>query len=502
MPLRAWLFAVRPDEHVLVLVVHHIAGRRLVDGPAGAGPVHGVRGAVAGRGAGLGAAAGAVRRLRAVAAGAAGRGRPTRTACSPGSWRTGGARWPGCRRSWRCRPTGRARRWPATAATPFPLDRPAGAARTAGGAGPGAGRDGVHGAAGGAGGAAVPARRGHRHPDRHRRSPAAPTRPSTTWSASSSTPWSCAPTCPATRASPSCSPGSGTRALDAFAHQDVPFERLVEDLAPARSLARHPLFQVMLTLQNNTQAVLDLPGLRTSLIDAGQAPAKFDLAFGSGRGFRRRWHAGGTAGRGHVRDGSVRPGDRRGHHPAAAAGARSRHGRPAGPGGPDRGPGRGGAAAGAGRSGTTPRGRCRGARCRSCSRPRSPARRRPPRWSSRTRELSYGELNARANRLARLLIGRGVGPESLVAVVMERSADLVVALLAVLKAGGAYLPVDPGYPADRISYLLTDAAPVLALTDQASAAEGHRGRSAGAAGSGAGRSGSGRGARRLWTARM
>ena len=66
--------------------------------------------------------------------------------------------------------------------------------------------------------------------------------------------------------------------------------------------------------------------------------------------------------------------------------------------------------------------------------------------------LSYGELNGRANRLARLLIGRGVGPESLVAVVMERSADLVVALLAVVKAGGAYLPVDPGYPADRISY--------------------------------------------------
>src|SRR6185503_13357050 len=85
--------------------------------------------------------------------------------------------------------------------------------------------------------------------------------------------------------------------------------------------------------------------------------------------------------------------------------------------------------------------------------------------------LSYGELNGRVNRLARLLIGRGVGPESLVAVVMERSADLVVALLAVVKAGGAYLPVDPGYPADRVSYLLTDATPVLALTDQAGMAK-------------------------------
>ena len=79
-------------------------------------------------------------------------------------------------------------------------------------------------------------------------------------------------------------------------------------------------------------------------------------------------------------------------------------------------------------------------------------------------ELSYGNLTGRANRLARLLIAGGCGPESLVAVVMERSADLVVALLAVVKAGGAYLPVDTGYPADRISYMLTDASAALVLT--------------------------------------
>ncbi|MFJ9155107.1 amino acid adenylation domain-containing protein, partial [Streptomyces sp. NPDC102270] len=81
-------------------------------------------------------------------------------------------------------------------------------------------------------------------------------------------------------------------------------------------------------------------------------------------------------------------------------------------------------------------------------------------------EVSYAELDARANRLARLLIGRGVGPESVVAVVMERGVELVVSLLAVAKAGGAYLPVDPEYPVERIAYVLDDAAPVCVLTTE------------------------------------
>ena len=282
-------------------------------------------------------------------------------------------------------------------------------------------------------------------------------------------------------------------ALEAFAHQDVPFERLVEDLSPVRSLARHPLFQVMLTLQNNTQAVLDLPGLQTSLIDAGQAPAKFDLSFGLGEVFDPDGTPGGLRGgvtfaadlfdRVTVEDITRRllrvleavtadplvPVAR-----IEVLDAAERHrvlsewndtGREV-------------------PQGTLPE----LFQAQVARTPEATA------VVFEGVELSYGELNGRANRLARLLIARGVGPESLVAVVMERSADLVVALLAVVKAGGAYLPVDPGYPADRISYMLTDAAPVLALTDQASAPEGHRGRSAGAAGFGAGRSGSGRGA--------
>ncbi|MEU8501937.1 non-ribosomal peptide synthetase [Streptomyces lavendulae] len=77
--------------------------------------------------------------------------------------------------------------------------------------------------------------------------------------------------------------------------------------------------------------------------------------------------------------------------------------------------------------------------------------------------LGYAELNTRTNRLARRLIAHGVGPDSLVAVAMPKSSELIVTILAVLKAGGAYLPLDPDYPAERLSFMLADARPVLLL---------------------------------------
>ncbi|MBO1417283.1 amino acid adenylation domain-containing protein, partial [Streptomyces sp. FH025] len=82
-----------------------------------------------------------------------------------------------------------------------------------------------------------------------------------------------------------------------------------------------------------------------------------------------------------------------------------------------------------------------------------------------TLRLDFRELNARANRLARLLLARGAGPGDLVALALPRSPEMVIALLAVLKTGAAYLPVDPQYPADRIAHMLDDAAPVQVLTD-------------------------------------
>src|SRR6202040_2080550 len=80
------------------------------------------------------------------------------------------------------------------------------------------------------------------------------------------------------------------------------------------------------------------------------------------------------------------------------------------------------------------------------------------------RELSYGELNVRANQLAHYLRELGVRPDERVAICMERSLETVVGLLAVLKAGGAYVPLDPAYPVERLRYMLEDSAPAALLT--------------------------------------
>ena len=83
------------------------------------------------------------------------------------------------------------------------------------------------------------------------------------------------------------------------------------------------------------------------------------------------------------------------------------------------------------------------------------------------RRLSYGELEARSNQLAHHLRGLGVGPETVVGLCLERTPSLLIGLLGILKAGGAYLPLDPSYPAERLSFMLADAGATVLLSEAA-----------------------------------
>ncbi|MEU4411272.1 amino acid adenylation domain-containing protein, partial [Streptosporangium sp. NPDC023963] len=248
------------------------------------------------------------------------------------------------------------------------------------------------------------------------------------------------------------------RTLDALAHQDVPFERLVEDLAPTRSMARHPLFQTMLVLQNTAPASLDLPGLDVERLDTGDRPARFDLDIEL-----HETHAGLT--------GTVTyAADLFDHDTVETLAERFVRLLGAVAGDPARRV-----------DDLEPLGEAERHRVLvewNDTAPEVPAvtlpdlfqaqAARTPGASAVVHEgsaLSYAELNGRANRLARLLVARGAGPERRVAVMMDRSADLVVALLAVVKSGAAYVPIDPAYPAERVAYMLADSRATLLITD-------------------------------------
>ncbi|MFJ9743353.1 non-ribosomal peptide synthase/polyketide synthase [Streptomyces sp. NPDC101166] len=256
--------------------------------------------------------------------------------------------------------------------------------------------------------------------------------------------------------------------LTAFAHQDVPFEKLVEELAPTRSLSRHPLFQVMLKVQNTGEAVLDLPGVRAAGLPAGASSAKFDLDASVSEVFDAQ---GAPAG---LRGSVVASADLFDVGTAERLVARwvraiellvtapqSRLSEIEVFDGADRG-------LLAGWNDTSvPVGAASLPELFAAQVARTPEATAVVAGGV---SLSYAELDVRADRLARFLVSRGVGPESLVGVCLERGADLIVALLAVLKAGGAYLPIDPAYPAERIDYMLADAAPVVVLASRGTAA--------------------------------
>ncbi|HEU0297843.1 MAG TPA: amino acid adenylation domain-containing protein, partial [Longimicrobium sp.] len=248
------------------------------------------------------------------------------------------------------------------------------------------------------------------------------------------------------------------RTLEAQQHADLPFERVVELVQPPRSLAHHPLFQVMLSWEEARRSGPALPGLRIEALGvAPEAAARFDLwlalrdadgriagdvtyaAALFDRATVERWLGAlarllremaaddaravdrlpllSDAERRRLVDGwnateAAYPRELCIHHLFEAQAART--------------PGAVAVVAGGG-------------------------------------ALTYAELDARAGRLARRLRARGVGPESRVALCVERGVEMVVALLGVLKAGGAYVPLDPSHPADRLGWLLRDAAPAAVL---------------------------------------
>ncbi|RSM36803.1 non-ribosomal peptide synthetase [Amycolatopsis balhimycina DSM 5908] len=255
------------------------------------------------------------------------------------------------------------------------------------------------------------------------------------------------------------------RSLDAYNHQDVPFERLVEALNPARSLAHHPLFQTMLAWQNTPGTGAGLPGLTVTTQHVGTGTAKFDLWFS----FTEQ--DGGLEGEAEfnteVFDRATVHGllDRLELLLRQVISA------------PDR------------RLGSlevlTPAERDRLADVWSGAVQDVPAVTLPELFAAQVartpdhpalvfedEELSYAELDAVSNRLARVLAARGAGPERVVALALPRSAHLVTAILAVLKTGAAYLPLDPGYPADRIAFMLEDAQPALVLATAETAIPG------------------------------
>ena len=251
-------------------------------------------------------------------------------------------------------------------------------------------------------------------------------------------------------------------ALGAYAHQDMPFERLVEELRPERSLGHNPLFQVIFSLQNAPRPAFQLPGLQLKPLGAlSNVAAKFDLSFFLFEGpdglqgkveYDTDLFDGSTIQRmlrhyqellqGAVAD----PETRVSKLPLLTSEERQQI--------------------------------LVGWNATAADYPQDTclheliaqqARQGPERVAVEcgSQQMSYGELHHRSNQLARYLQKRGVGPDVLVGMLVSRTTDLLVAILGVLKAGGAYVPLDPIYPKDRIAVILGDTSAPVVLTDQA-----------------------------------
>ncbi len=264
----------------------------------------------------------------------------------------------------------------------------------------------------------------------------------------------------ATPASAACWPGCGRPPLGAFAHQELPFEQVVEELRPERDLARSPLFQVMFILQNNAQGPLELPGLTVEPYSFEATTAKLELTLSL---FEYEGRMGGMLEHNTALFDGATAERLAGHFSRLLASALAAPDQPVGE---------------LPLLAETERHQLLAAwNDTAVSWPgetliheliaaEDPERQAVGFGDVGDHCLSYGELEARSNRLARHLRRIGVGPEVLVGLQVERSAEMVVALLGILKAGGAYVPLDPSHPAERLKMILEDSAVSVLLTDE------------------------------------
>jgi amino acid adenylation domain-containing protein/non-ribosomal peptide synthase protein (TIGR01720 family) len=249
------------------------------------------------------------------------------------------------------------------------------------------------------------------------------------------------------------------KALDAYANQDVPFDMVVERVQPKRSLGHSPLFQVLFALQNNEQATLDLPELSIGTLAGGQQTIKFDLELAiseSEAGLWLNWTYACSLFDAATVDRMSASFDALLRNIVAAP--------------------------------STPIYRLALSSVADMKPQRAPMRQASNEWPEdlclhrqfekhvetqphatalvfEDTSLTYQQLNERANKAAHWLIQQGVGPDSIVGLCIDRSLDMVVAILATWKAGGAYLPIDPAYPSSRIDYILQDSKMSALLTN-------------------------------------
>jgi amino acid adenylation domain-containing protein len=249
-------------------------------------------------------------------------------------------------------------------------------------------------------------------------------------------------------------------ALDAYAHQDLPFEYLVEHFQPERNLSHSPLVQVLFSFEKPHQQAIEIPGLTVTILDKENKAAKFDLTlFASDRGsevvgileYNVDLFNKDTMERmaGHlltvlsavVSNPNQQISDlplltRHEQYQMLTAWNATEAPYPA----------------------------------QICAHHLLEAQaQRTPNAAAvvfENQELSYGQLNARANQVARYLSSLGASPGKIAGIFMERSLDLVVAVLAIAKSGAAWLPLDPDYPKDRLAFMLEDSGAAIAISQQ------------------------------------